>query len=309
MKHAIGYKGLDTARPRDSAASRFHEIKEAVAGTISAAVSSFKQRLELEFVAGETIDDAMRVAGRLLSEGLRCTLAYWPPADSSDGSIADIYRAAIDNIGPSGLGSYLSIKPLAMRFDFELAAKLAAEAKNAGVRLHCDSHGIETADQTIAFMDTMLLHLSPGNLGMSLPGRWSRSLDDAQWIIEQGLNARVVKGEWPDPADPHRDMRAGFLKVIDRLAGRAAHVAVATHDMPLAIKAIERLQSTGTSCELEFTYGVPVGNLLEWACENKVPARIYVPYGNGYIPCALNLLRRNPRVAWTIVKGVLSKGY
>jgi hypothetical protein len=44
---------------------------------------------------------------------------------------------------------------------------------------------------------------------------------------------------------------------------------------------------------------------LRWADAAGVPVRIYVPYGDGYTPHALDQLRRNPRLFWSIVRDLL----
>ena len=107
-------------------------------------------------------------------------------------------------------------------------AELVAPAPRR-VRLHFDAWrprqpiGPQLCDE---FLD------GPAELSYTLPGRWRRS-----WTTrlggERGMTVRMVKGQWPDPADPKRDLRQGYLEVIDALAGRARHVAVATHDVPL----------------------------------------------------------------------------
>ena len=113
---------------------------------------------------------------------------------------------------------------------------------------------------------------------------------------------RVDKGEWADPADPERDMREGFLEVIDRLCGRAVHVAVATHDAPLAHEAVERLRAAGTPCGLELLYGLPMRASLRQAIALGLDVRVYVPYGHAYTPYALGQLRRRPRTALWIAR-------
>src|SRR5207247_3807890 len=118
--------------------------------------------------------------------------------------------------------------------------------------------------------------------GTTLPGRWKRSAADALWAAESGLTVRVVKGQWADPSNPAQDLRAGFLEVIDQLAGRAPHVAVATHDVPLAAEAIARLRSAGTSCEMELLHGLPMKASLRLARKLAVNLRVYVPYGKAY---------------------------
>jgi proline dehydrogenase len=277
-------------------------------GKISIGILPLMQRAARAYVGGETLQDALCVARRLTDEGITSTLGLWPAIDSSARQVADEYLAAIDQLSESGLDSYLSIKPPSLRFSRELAVELAAAAHPYGVRLHCDSHGPEVADASCAMIESMLLKHSAHDLSTTLPGRWSRSLTDADWGIERGLKVRVVKGEFPDPADPLRDMRAGFLEVIDRLAGRAHHVAVASHDVPLAAEAIRRLRAAGTSCESELLYACPMTQSLRWAREHDVPVRFYIPYGKGYIPYAIRHLRRNPRIVWWMMKDLVARG-
>ena len=221
--------------------------------------------------------------------------------------MVDIYLSLIEHLAGSGLDSYLSIKPPATRFDPRWAAELASAAARNRVRIHCDSHGIETADPSHAMEQTMLEHLPSGSLSTTLPGRWSRSVADADWAIERGLSVRVVKGQWPDPLDPQRDMHAGFLEVIDRLAGRVRHVGVATHDVPLAAEAISRLRAAGTPCELELLFGRPRAKPLRWARENGIGVRAYVPFGKGYLPSAIGILRHNPRLALRLLNSLVAE--
>ena len=147
--------------------------------------------------------------------------------------MAGVYLTAIEQL--AGSDDYLSIKLPALRFSSVLTASVAAAAKARGVRLHCDSHDIETSPQMQRLVDE--IQGQGVTVSYTLPGRWSRSLDDADWAAERGLTVRVVKGQWADPADPNRDLRAGFLEVVERLAGKPSHVAVASHDVPLAAQA------------------------------------------------------------------------
>jgi proline dehydrogenase len=220
--------------------------------------------------------------------------------------VAEQCLVALTALTASGLDSYLSIKLPALRFDRELLAQVVDRASQHGIRLHCDSHGLETADQHCALIQSVLDHQTPTNISTTLPGRWARSVADADWAIERGLIVRVVKGQWPDPADPTRDLRAGYLQVIDRLAGRARHVAVASHDVPLAAEAISRLRAAGTSCELELLYGLPTHQSLRMARQLGVGARVYIPYGQAYLPYALSRLRGNPRMMWWLMKDLMT---
>ena len=274
--------------------------------TASVRLLPIMQRAAHAYVGGERLDDALVVAARFAAEGMPNTLSYWNSIDASARQVADEYLASIERMGGSGLHGYISIKPPALRFDCALAVELAEKAQAHGIRLHCDSHGPEVADATCAMLQAMLQCLPAKNLSTTIPGRWSRSLSDAQWAVERGITVRVVKGEWPDPSEPNRDAGAGFLEVVDRLAGRARHVAVGSHNVPLAAAAIARLRAAGTSFELELLFGLPMKQSLAWANANRVDVRVYIPYGPGYIPHAINQLRRRPRIAWWIIKDLLT---
>ena len=204
--------------------------------------------------------------------------------------MADQYLAALEAL--AGSDDYLSIKLPALRFSSAAVARVAEAARQRGVRLHCDSHGIDDTPATQALIDQMLA--AAARVGCTLPGRWQRSLDDAAWAQSRGLSVRVVKGQWPDPADRARDLRSGFLELVDRLAGGRAPVAIATHDVPLAAEAIRRLAAAGTPCSLELLFGLPLGGAIELARSRGLAVRVYVPYGAAYLPYALGRLRQNP---------------
>lgn len=171
------------------------------------------------------------------------------------------------------------------------------------LRIHFDSLAPEAADA----MWSAAVEAAEGgaNVSCSLPGRWRRSLEDADAAVEAGIVPRVVKGQWPDADDPQADLRIGFMQVITRLAGRAPHVAVASHDVPLAQKAIERLRASGTTCELELLYGLPQRASLALAARENVPVRFYVPYGKAYLPYCLGQARRRPQLLWWLLRDAL----
>lgn len=116
------------------------------------------------------------------------------------------------------------------------------------------------------------------------------------------MRVRVVKGQWADPSSGAIDPRQGFLAVIDRLAGRACQVAVASHDPPLAREALHRLRRAGTPCELELLLGLPMQGALKVAREVGAPVRIYIPFGVSWIPYALAYVQKNPHVAWWAIR-------
>jgi proline dehydrogenase len=282
-------------------------FKRRLGEIVSAAVMPLIKHAARPFLGGEKIDDALCVAARLREEGFSTALSYWDGGSESLENIEAIGFAAIVAMAPIVRESYLSLKPPALRFSEQTAERLASAAASQGLRIHFDAHGVEVADRQNAMIEAMLVTVGSNYIGTTLPGRQQRSLSDADWAIKNKLTVRVVKGAWPDPADPNRDLKSGFLAVIDRLAGRAHYVAVATHDFELGREAIGRLRATGTACEIEVLLGLPAQPLLDWAKENGVKVRVYVPYGCGFIPNAAGVLRRNPRLALAIARAQLEQ--
>jgi proline dehydrogenase len=301
-------EAFGTTPPPDLPVRGWKRFRQATITRASTLVMPLARRFARDHIGGETVGDALCVARRLAANDIPGTLGLWPVGHESPRAITDEYLASIEALADSGLDGYLSIKPPSVNFDLGLADELGASAKAGNVRLHCDSHGIESVGPADRMIDALLRHLPPARVGTTLPGRWRRSLDDADHAINLGLNIRLVKGQWPDPADPARDLRRGFLELVDRVAGRARHVAVASQDLSLLGEATARLRDAGTAFEVEAIYGPAMEPVLRWAREQGVAMRAYIPYGKGFIPNAIGHLRRNPRLALRVIRGMATGG-
>jgi proline dehydrogenase len=192
---------------------------------------------------------------------------------------------------------YLSIKAPALGCSRELVEQIATAHAAGGQSLHFDAQECESAGLTLE-LATAAAQVHP-DVGVTVPGRWHRSCQDAELAAGQGLRVRVVKGEYPDPQFGDLDMTEGFLAVIERLAGRARHVSVATHDERLAAQAIARLSAAGTPHDIELLLGLPTDRVAAIARAAGLPMRIYVPYGQGSLRYGPADLARDPRrIRW-----------
>jgi len=261
------------------------------------------RRAARSYIAGPELDDAVAMAKTLARSGTASTIAFW---DEEGAAPADVLNAALrsaEALGVEALDSYLSVKAPSMRYSAEAFLRVIDKCECSKTRLHFDSLGIDSAAPTRALLEGLLP--SYANISFTLPGRWARSLEDAYWAVDHGVSVRVVKGQWPDPETPQRDPHKGFLEVIDRLAGGARSVAVATHNPALAAPALQRLMKAGTPCELELLFGLPSKAVLKIATEMGVRTRVYVPYGYGWLPYSLSQARKNPRIFWWMLKDAM----
>lgn len=279
-------------------------LKRSTSSAVSRRLAPLLRKVSAGEIGGETLDDAWKVVERVSGRGDAFTLGLWDDASYSVSEIVEAAHEAIQRIGAGGGDGYLSIKPPALGFDPTLARELGREAARNKVRLHCDSHGIEVADRTFQFMADLARDLSPELLSVSIPGRWRRSGPDAVRMLGAGIGIRIVKGQWSDPANPEADLRSGFVDVVNALQG-GGHIALASHDAPLLRACAQRLDTIAASYEIECIHGLVTPALKVAAAASGRPVRLYVPYGRGFVPGALGVLRRNPRLGLALVRAAL----
>jgi len=257
---------------------------------------------------GEDLQAASTVATHLRARGYDVTLAYWNRPGEAPDAVVRRYREVLDAAKAVGGSSYLSIKAPAFGADAGLYAELLARSREMGVPLHFDSLGAENADEIFALAaEGAPSPQSP--VGCTLPGRWSRSPHDATRLADANVPIRVVKGEWPDPDAPTLDPTKGFHDLVCRLAGRAAPVRLATHDVGLARRSIDILRRAGTPCDLEVLFGFPVRTLLPLIATMGVPIRVYLPFGQGWLPYCMRHVRAHPTFLWWLARDSLAGPY
>lgn len=232
--------------------------------------------------------DAVRANRRLAITGHAATLSYFPAwngiADGIVAACADL--SARMAASGQGQGACLAIKAPPLYFDRDNILAVAGPAAGAGMSVVFDALTPVQAEPTLEFAQWLAGEIPQA--GIALPARWRRSLADAAVLRDGPLRVRVVKGEWPDPADDPADRNAAFLGLVTALAGRRAPVAVATHDPVLAERALQVLVAAGTPCELELLRGLPGRRPARVARAMGVPVRIYWPFGPGWWPYAID---------------------
>ena len=272
----------------------------AVRGLIGATAGRVARRAARRYMPGPLLTDALAVRAGAERRGIVSTLGYW---DSRSDDAAAVERQLTDAIAAldRAADAEISMKLSALAEDPTRLERLATAAQAAGVSVHCDSLQPSTQDAAIELASSC--RPAPG---VTLPSRWRRSANDAERAIDAGLRVRVVKGQWPDSSPEDSLECRPFLDLVDRLAGRATLVAVATHDPELATQAARRLEATGTPFELQVLYGLPAREVESAARSIGAPLRLYVPYGSAYLPYALRGAWRSPRTVVRLGRDLLS---
>jgi proline dehydrogenase len=253
------------------------------------------------YIVGETLADAVAACRHAQARGWSTTICPWNVSGDPFADVAADYVAAVEAIRENELDCYLSVKAPAIGFDEGLLMDVVDAARGSDVRIHFDSLEPEASDRTFDLIEKgMQRH---PHFGCTLPARWRRSRRDAERAIDLQIPARVVHGQWPCPIG-ERAPATVARELIERLAGRASHVAVASHNPPIAKAALDHLLARRTDVSLEQLYGFP-RQLTRYAESKNVPTRIYLGYGKAMLPYGFAMLRERPVIAWWIVRDLL----
>ncbi len=257
-----------------------------------------RQRRRSAYAAGP-LDRALDVCRRLARYGLASVVGYTAGPGERPRHVADVHLSAFERLATEGIDGHVSVKLSALEFDSDLFAELDAASARTSRPLHVDALAPETVDAT-----WQLLQSAPraGQVGVTLPGRWQRSAEDASLAERLGLRVRVVKGQWADAGPDAVDPAEGFLDLVDRLRGHRGGVAVATHDVALLAESLRRLIAADTPCAAELFFGMPFRAPAATAGRLGVPVRIYVPYGHAGAPYGIADVARRPVAAWWLLQ-------
>jgi proline dehydrogenase len=236
--------------------------------------------------------------------GLAATVGYFQAGDARPEDIVAANRAVAGLLAGGG-DVCLSVKAPPLKFDPDHLRSVAEAARTAGLALMFDAHALRDAERTLAAAAGLLREFP--RIGFALPARWRRGLADAARFRDGPARIRVVKGEWADPDWGDPDVESNYLGLIASLAGRAAPVAVATHDPDLAERALTLLLAAGTPCELEQLRGLPSRRTAAVARRLGVPIRVYVPFGPGWWPYALDKALGRPYLLSWMVRDRLAR--
>ncbi len=276
-------------------------------------------RVASRYVAGEALDDALRVVEKLAAEGAMATLDLLGEEVSERSraaAAADEYVHMLDSIAARSLPSNVSIKltslglkidPDFCRANVERIVAAAARHENF-VRIDMEDH--TTTDATLAiYREVFARH---ANLGVVFQAYMRRTLADIAALPAAGANVRLCKGIYIEPRTiawkGHETVRLSYLQALEKLLVRGVYVGIATHDEHLvcgAVALLDRLAVPRERYEFQMLLGVdPELRRILIAGGHRL--RVYVPYGRDWYPYSTRRLRENPEVATNVLKAMLS---
>jgi proline dehydrogenase len=273
------------------------------------------------YIAGPTLDDAVRVVKQLNAEGKLATIDVLGEeiAREDDAlAIAQAYRDVFDEIERDHLDSNVSVKLTALglglsydtcRANLEDVVRQAAE-DHSFVRI--DMEDSSTTDDTLRIYRE-LRQAGHENVGIVLQAYLRRTPADIDALADLRPNVRLCKGIYVEPpsiAFTDADaIRANFVRCLDALLGAGAYVGIATHDEWLIREALRLVEERGLGRE-EYELQMLLGVREERASELVAAGhrlRVYIPFGEQWYAYSLRRLQENPAMAGTIARATVGR--
>jgi proline dehydrogenase len=277
------------------------------------------RRVASRYVAGETLDDAVKTVRALNAQGAMATLdVLGEEVHEREKAVAAVeeYLRVFAAISAQKLDSNVSIKPtmLGLKIDEGFCRdnieRIVATAKEHGNFVRIDMEDRTTTDATLRIYRD--LHARYGNVGVVLQAYMRRTLRDIAELPEQGVNIRLCKGIYVEPREAawkgYETVRANYVEALEKLIVRGIYPAIATHDEYLTCRGVALVDKHGLPrdrYEFQMLLGVDE-ELRRILIAGGHRLRVYVPYGQDWYAYSIRRLRENPEVARHVLRAMLS---
>jgi proline dehydrogenase len=271
------------------------------------------------FIAGDSVDDAIRAARKIQSAGLFVTLDYLGESvatiAAADAATRE-YLELLEEIAASGIERNVSLKLTQLGLTIDRATSVdnlrrildAGVAQEFFVRIDME-HSPFTA-VTLDVFETMWQQ-GYRNAGIVLQSCLRRSEADAARMNALGARVRLVKGAYKEPKNvayqAKADVDAAFVRIMKLLLGEGHYPAIATHDPAMIeeTRAFAREQGIANDrYEFQMLYGIRRDLQAALTREGR-RVRVYVPFGREWFPYFMRRLGERPANVGFVVRAVL----
>jgi proline dehydrogenase len=280
-------------------------LDRAIVRVLPAVPRAVVQRLSARYIAGPTIDDAVRVVRRLNAKGKLATVdVLGEEVTSADEAraIAGQYHDVLARIDEGGLDANISVKltGFGLEVDEELCrANLEAIVADAAARgnfVRIDMEDSSTTDRTLELYRE-LRSRGDENVGVVLQAYLRRTMDDIDGLD----NVRLYKGIYLEPPSiAYREfdaVRANFVRALEKLVAQGTYVGIATHDEYLIREALRIVGPLPRDrYEFQMLLGVRPDRADQLVAEGH-KLRVYVPFGTKWYEYSIRRLQENPKIA------------
>ncbi len=280
-----------------------------------------------KYIAGETIDDAVKVCHALNRQKIRITIDLLGEfitrlEEATENKKA--YMEIIDRIELEKIDGNYSLKPTSFGLLIDAEAcyrnirEIVAKAASHGNFVRIDMEDSQCTDLELTLF-RRLHEEFPRNVGLVLQAYMRRTMSDVRNLEPSQtagvpLNFRICKGIYVEPEaiayKKYQEINDHYLEDLEYMLSRGMYPGIATHDRPLvegALKLIEKYKVPGEKYEFQMLYGV-TPDLRQSIVDKGHAMRVYVPFGKEWFGYSTRRLKENPKMATHIIKALFIRG-
>jgi proline dehydrogenase len=280
-----------------------------------------------DYIAGETIDEAVIAAKKLNEEGILTTIdvlgEFITSLDEAEANKKE-YLEVIEKAESAGVKGNYSLKPtfFGLLLDKEVTYKhireVVAKAAEYNNFVRIDMEDTPCTDASIEIFRRIKEEF-PENVGLVLQAYLKRTHEDIKELAdlhsdEVPLNFRLCKGIYVEPEalayKDYNEINNNFLNDIELMMKEGMYPAIATHDKPIvegALELIEEYKPSKDRYEFQMLYGVTPA-LRKSIVDAGHKMRVYVPVGKQWFGYCTRRVKENPAMASVIMKAIFVKG-
>ncbi len=279
------------------------------------------------YIAGETIEDALRVSRELNKQNVEVTIdllgEFITNITQAEGNKKK-YIDIIERFTSEGIIGNFSVKPTMFGLlidpevcfeNIEEIVKKAAE-KNSFIRI--DMEDSQCVDKEIDIY-RKLQQKYPNHVGLVIQAYLRRTLTDIENFSDihvngTPLNFRLCKGIYIEPKQiafkEHDEIQNHYIEDLQFMLDHNMYVGIATHDKKLvdeALRLIAEKHISKDKYEFQMLYGV-TPELRSSIVQQGHRMRVYVPFGKDWFGYSTRRLKENPKIASHIIKAIFFRG-
>ena len=280
-----------------------------------------------KYIAGKTLDDAIRVTKELNSQGIKVTIdllgEFITNLDQAMEN-RESYLQIIHRVQAEVLDANFSVKPtfFGLLLDQEICYRnirqIVEKAAQYNNFVRIDMEDSACTDREIELFRRLKKEF-PKNVGLVLQAYLHRTLSDiinmADLHSEQiPLNFRICKGIYIEPESiaykKYQEINVHYLRSLDYMFIHGMYPGIATHDKALvegAYRLIEKHKIPKNRYEFQMLYGV-TPELRKSIVDQGHTMRVYVPFGKDWFGYSTRRLKENPKMVTHILKALFWKG-
>lgn len=280
-----------------------------------------------EYIAGETLQEAIANAKKLNAEGMQTTIdvlgEFITTLEEAEAN-KDEYLEVIEEAEKAGVDGNYSLKPtffgllLSKDVAYRHIREVVAKAASYDNFVRIDMEDSPCTEMELDLYRKLKAEF-PANVGLVVQAYLKRTRKDIEDLkdihtAQHPVNLRVCKGIYIEPEKivykNYHDINAHFLDDLEYMFQEGMYPGIATHDVPVvegAYQLIEKYKVPRDKYEFQMLYGVTPA-LRQSILDKGHRMRVYVPFGKQWFGYSTRRLKENPKMAGVIIKALFKKG-